>query len=122
VCPEILPDHRLPTTSPVLSPCAFPSPKVDRCRHRIASKEYCPSLICAVLPSKLFPRSYHRRRKVTFLFADGGHKCETVRDAGFSGKDNGDLLALAEEHFDVLVTIDKNNRYQQNMTGRNIAS
>jgi hypothetical protein len=30
-------------------------------------------------------------------------------------------LALAEGHFDVLVTIDKNIRYQQNMTGRNIA-
>jgi predicted nuclease of predicted toxin-antitoxin system len=60
-------------------------------------------------------------RKVTFLFADGGHDCETVRDAGFSGKENGELLALAEGHFDVLVTIDKNIRYQQNMTGRNIS-
>jgi len=55
------------------------------------------------------------------LFADGGHECETVRDAGFSGKENGELLALAEEHFDVLVTIDKNIRYQQNMTRRNMA-
>jgi hypothetical protein len=36
-------------------------------------------------------------RKVKFLFADGGHECETVRDAGFSGKENGTLLALAEE-------------------------
>jgi predicted nuclease of predicted toxin-antitoxin system len=44
-------------------------------------------------------------RKVKFLFADGGHECETVRDAGFSGKENGELLALAEGHFDVLVTI-----------------
>jgi predicted nuclease of predicted toxin-antitoxin system len=60
-------------------------------------------------------------RKVKFLFADAGHKCETVRDAGFSGKENGELLALAEDHFDVLVTIDKNIRHQQNMTGRNIA-
>jgi hypothetical protein len=25
-------------------------------------------------------------RKVKFLFADGGHECETVRDAGFSGR------------------------------------
>jgi len=58
-------------------------------------------------------------RKVKFLFADGGPECETVGDAGFS--ENGELLALAEEHFDVLVTIDKNIRYQQNMTGRNIA-
>jgi predicted nuclease of predicted toxin-antitoxin system len=60
-------------------------------------------------------------RKVKFLFADGGHECETVPDAGFSGKENGELLALAEGHFDVLVTIDRNIRYQQNMTGRNIA-
>jgi predicted nuclease of predicted toxin-antitoxin system len=60
-------------------------------------------------------------RKVKFLLAAGGHECETVRDAGISGKENGELLALAEEHFDVLVTIDKNIRYQQNVTGRNIA-
>jgi len=60
-------------------------------------------------------------RKVKFLFVDGGHECETVRDAGFSGKENGELLALAEGHFEVLVTIDKNIRHQQNMTGRNIA-
>ncbi len=60
-------------------------------------------------------------RKVKFLFADGGHECETVRDAGFGGKENGELLALAEERFDVLITIDKNIRYQQNMTGRNVA-
>jgi hypothetical protein len=38
-----------------------------------------------------------------------------------AGKENGELLALAEGHFDVLVTIDRNIRYQQNMTGRNIA-
>jgi hypothetical protein len=31
------------------------------------------------------------------------------------------VVALAEGHFDVLVTIDKNIRYQQNMTGRNIS-
>jgi predicted nuclease of predicted toxin-antitoxin system len=60
-------------------------------------------------------------RKVKFLFADGGHECETVRDAGFSGKENGELLALAEGQFDILVTIDKNIRYQPNMTGRNVA-
>ncbi len=60
-------------------------------------------------------------RKVKFLFADGGHECETVPDVGFSGKQNGDLLAVAEQRFDVLITIDKNIRYQQNITGRNIA-
>jgi predicted nuclease of predicted toxin-antitoxin system len=47
-------------------------------------------------------------RRGEFLFAEGGHECETVRDAGFSGKENGELLTLAEKNFDVLVTIDKN--------------
>jgi hypothetical protein len=59
--------------------------------------------------------------RAKFLFAEGGHECETVRDAGFSGKENGELIVLAEKKFDVLVTIDKNIRYQQNITGRDIA-
>jgi len=31
------------------------------------------------------------------------------------------LIALAEKKFNVLITIDKNIRYQQNIAGRNIA-
>jgi len=54
-------------------------------------------------------------------FAESVHECETVRDAGFSGKENGELIALAEKKFNVLITIDKNIRYQQNIAGRNIA-
>ncbi len=60
-------------------------------------------------------------RRTKFLFVEGGHECETVRDAGLSGKENGELIALAEKKFDILITIDKNIRYQQNITGRNIA-
>ena len=60
-------------------------------------------------------------RRTKFLFAESGHECETVRDAGFSGKENGELIALAEKQFNVLITIDKNIRYQQNIAGRNIA-
>jgi predicted nuclease of predicted toxin-antitoxin system len=60
-------------------------------------------------------------RKIKFLFTAGGHECETVREAGFDGKTNGELLALAESLFDVLITIDRNIRYQQNLTGRDIA-
>ena len=48
-----------------------------------------------------------------------GHRCLTVQEAGWSGKQNGDLLAAAE--FDVLITVDTNLRYQQNMEGRSIA-
>ena len=59
--------------------------------------------------------------RTKFLFAESGHECETVRDAGFSGKENGELIALAEKQFNVLITIDKNICYQQNIAGRNIA-
>ncbi len=49
----------------------------------------------------------------------------TVREAKAEGWDtfkNGDLLTAAEAAgFDVLVTTDKNIRYQQNLTGRTIA-
>jgi hypothetical protein len=40
---------------------------------------------------------------------------------GWSGKKNGELLALAENEFDALITVDTNLRYQQNLTGRKIA-
>ncbi|HEX3093979.1 MAG TPA: hypothetical protein VHW72_15200 [Candidatus Angelobacter sp.] len=43
-----------------------------------------------------------------FLFAAGGHACKTAREAGFDGKTNGELLALAEPLFDALITIDRN--------------
>jgi predicted nuclease of predicted toxin-antitoxin system len=52
-------------------------------------------------------------RRIKFLLANDEHECATVQDAGFGGKENGELLAVAEGHFDVLVTIDKNIRYQQ---------
>jgi predicted nuclease of predicted toxin-antitoxin system len=60
-------------------------------------------------------------RKLKFMFAAGGHECDTVREAGYGGKTNGELLASAESTYDVLVTIDKNIRFQQNLTGRRIA-
>lgn len=50
------------------------------------------------------------------------HECSTVPGAGFAGKKNGELLALAETAgFDVLLTIDQGLSYQQNLTGRAIA-
>ena len=53
--------------------------------------------------------------------APHGHRCRTVQEQGWSGKKNGELLNLAENNFDVLITIDTNLRYQQNLTGRKIA-
>src|SRR5205807_4396502 len=60
-------------------------------------------------------------RKLKFFFSERGHHCTTVREAGFGSKENGELLALAEGNYDVLITIDKNIRYQQNMADRRIA-
>src|SRR6266852_8771127 len=59
--------------------------------------------------------------RTKYLFVEAGHECETVQEARFSGKDNGELIALADKKFDVFVTIDKNIRHQQNLRGRNIA-
>ncbi len=59
--------------------------------------------------------------RVKFLFVEAGHDCQTVREAGFSGKENGELLAVADKKFDVLLTIDKNIRHQQNLAGKKIA-
>jgi predicted nuclease of predicted toxin-antitoxin system len=50
-----------------------------------------------------------------------GHICSTVPEAGFAGKANGELLALAEQRFDVFVTLDSGLQFQQNLSGRKIA-
>ena len=39
---------------------------------------------------------------------------------GWSGRQNGDLLQLAEAVFEVLVTVDKGIQYQQNFTDRQL--
>jgi hypothetical protein len=39
------------------------------------------------------------------------HQCLTVPEAGFAGKTNGELLALAEAGFDVFLTLDKGFAY-----------
>ena len=45
----------------------------------------------------------------------------TAQQAGFAGLENGELLAAAEGVFDILLTADKNLRYQQNLKGRRLA-
>jgi predicted nuclease of predicted toxin-antitoxin system len=47
-----------------------------------------------------------------------GHECRTVAECGWAGKKNGELLSLAEPEFDVLLTLDKNIPYQQNLRRR----
>ena len=51
-----------------------------------------------------------------------GHTVATAHEMGWADLANGDLLSAVEaQQFDVLVTTDKNLRYQQNLTGRKIA-
>jgi len=45
-----------------------------------------------------------------------GHEVQTVPEAGWAGKKNGELLNLLAGRFDAFITIDKNLVYQQNLT------
>jgi predicted nuclease of predicted toxin-antitoxin system len=49
------------------------------------------------------------------------HNVSTAHEMGWGELDNGDLLTAAESEFDVLVTTDKNLRYQQKLAGRRLA-
>jgi len=44
-----------------------------------------------------------------------GHDVHTVEQAGFKGLKNGQLLGAASGNYDVLVTVDRNLHYQQNL-------
>lgn len=51
-----------------------------------------------------------------------GHEVRTVAEMGWSGKKNGELLALASaQGFEVLLTVDQNLRYQQNLQAAGLA-
>lgn|SRR5690348_6433515 len=51
-----------------------------------------------------------------------GHEVRVSADFGWERLTNGELLRAAEqEGFEVLLTTDKNIRYQQNLKGRRIA-
>jgi hypothetical protein len=51
-----------------------------------------------------------------------GHEVTYARQIGWHELSNGDLIQQAEDAgYEVLVSTDKNIRYQQNLTGRKIA-
>ena len=51
-----------------------------------------------------------------------GHTVRQAKAEGWDTLGNGELLAAAEAAgFELLITTDKNIRYQQNLTGRRIA-
>ncbi len=43
-----------------------------------------------------------------------GHNILTIDEAGFKGLKNGKLIDAAKQIFEVLITVDKNIRHQQN--------
>jgi hypothetical protein len=49
------------------------------------------------------------------------HVVSTAYELGWALLKNGALLNAAEKQFDLLVTTDKNLRYQQNLVGRRLA-
>lgn len=50
-----------------------------------------------------------------------GHTVRTVVDMGWGGVTNGEVLRLAALDFDAFITVDKNLRYQQNLSTLPIA-
>ena len=50
-----------------------------------------------------------------------GHEVESVQKNGWAGIKNGELLARAEQGFDVFVTMDGNIEFQQNVARLQLA-
>jgi predicted nuclease of predicted toxin-antitoxin system len=44
------------------------------------------------------------------------HEVQTVKEMGWGGITNGKLMALAQQSFDVFLTVDQNLEYQQNLS------
>lgn len=49
------------------------------------------------------------------------HRVSTAYEMGWAEPDNGELLRAAEAVFDLLITTDKNLRYQQNLAATRLA-
>lgn len=45
----------------------------------------------------------------------GGHEVRTAQEEGWAGLKNGALLQAAAGRFDVLLTVDRNIAFQQNL-------
>jgi len=60
-----------------------------------------------VLLDECLPKKLQRDVEADFV--------QTVPEAGWASKKNGELLRLAEVDFDVLLTNDQNIEYQQNL-------
>ncbi len=66
-----------------------------------------------VLLDECVPRAVKRLLK--------GYHVQTVPEAGWASKQNGELLQLADGKFDVFLTVDQNLQFQQNLSKFKIA-
>ena len=66
-----------------------------------------------VLLNECLPKKLKRDIEADFV--------QTVPEAGWASKKNGELLRLAEVDFDVLLTNDQNIEHQQNLKNFNLA-
>jgi predicted nuclease of predicted toxin-antitoxin system len=66
----------------------------------------------------LLDENVDRRLKQAF---DSRFEVLTVREHGWSGKKNGDLLASAAAEFDALFTLDRNMQHQQHLSAYDLA-
>lgn len=48
------------------------------------------------------------------------HDVQTVPEAGWAGKKNGELLNLMADVYDVFITVDSNMQYQQNLADMSV--
>jgi hypothetical protein len=58
-------------------------------------------------------------RKLTSELTE--HEVRTAQEQGWAGLKNGELLRVASGSFDVLLTVDRNLAFQQNLKGLGIA-
>jgi predicted nuclease of predicted toxin-antitoxin system len=58
---------------------------------------------------------------VPLMMALEEHEVTTAHKLGWGELSNSDLIAQADQRFDVLITTDKNLAYQQNISKRKIA-
>jgi len=60
-------------------------------------------------------------RALSIYLVSQGHECRTAQEEGWSGRRNGELLALAAERFGALVKVDAHIQFQQKLASLRIA-
>lgn len=73
-------------------------------------------------PRVLPPLVHTHARKVLGEACTGGHEIASVAEAGWAGKKNGELLRLYKKEFDALVSTDKGEPHQQNLSRFDLAA